>query len=55
MRELEFLTGHVTFKLCYNQIYQLETTSSSYSDYPIKNFGYMFLQGTLQITSQGAD
>ena len=26
MRALEFLTGHVTFKLRYNQIYQLKTT-----------------------------
>ena len=26
MRDLEFLTGHVTFKLRYNQIYQLKTT-----------------------------
>ena len=26
MRELEFLTGHVTFKLRYNQIYQMKTT-----------------------------
>ena len=24
MGELEFLTGHVIFKLCYNQIYQLK-------------------------------
>jgi hypothetical protein len=27
MRALEFITGHVTFKLCYNQIYQLKTTN----------------------------
>jgi hypothetical protein len=27
MRALEFITGHVIFKLCYNQIYQLKTTS----------------------------
>ena len=26
MRDLGFLTGHVTFKLLYNQIYQLKTT-----------------------------
>ena len=26
MRALEFLTDHVTFKLRYNQIYQLKTT-----------------------------
>ena len=26
MRALEFITGHVIFKLCYNQIYQLKTT-----------------------------
>ena len=26
MRALEFLTGHVSFKLRYNQIYQLKTT-----------------------------
>ena len=26
MRALEFLTGYVTFKLHYNQIYQLEMT-----------------------------
>ena len=26
MRALEFLTGHVIFKLRYNQIYQLKTT-----------------------------
>ena len=26
MRDLEFLSGHVTFKLRYNQIYQLKTT-----------------------------
>ena len=26
MRALEFLTSHVTVKLCYNQIYQLKTT-----------------------------
>ena len=26
MRALEFLTGHVIFKLHYNQIYQLKTT-----------------------------
>ena len=25
MRALEFITGHVIFKLCYNQIYQLKT------------------------------
>ena len=24
MRDLEFLTGHVTFKLPYNQIYQMK-------------------------------
>ena len=27
MRALEFIKGHVTFKLCYNQIYQLKTTA----------------------------
>ena len=27
MRDLGFLTGHVTFKLRYNQIYQLKTTT----------------------------
>ena len=26
MRDLEFFTGHVTFKLRYNQIYQMKTT-----------------------------
>ena len=26
MRALEFITGHVIFKLRYNQIYQLKTT-----------------------------
>ena len=26
MRALEFLTGHVIFKLRYDQIYQLKTT-----------------------------
>jgi hypothetical protein len=26
MRALELLTGHVTFKLGYNQIYQLKAT-----------------------------
>ena len=26
MRALKFITGHVIFKLCYNQIYQLKTT-----------------------------
>ena len=26
MRALEFIAGHVTFKLCYNKIYQLKTT-----------------------------
>ena len=26
MRALEFITGHVTFKLRYNQIYKLKTT-----------------------------
>ena len=26
MRGLEFITGNVIFKLCYNQIYQLKTT-----------------------------
>ena len=26
MRDLEFLTGHVTFKLRYNQIWSLKTT-----------------------------
>ena len=26
MRALEFLTGHVIFKLRYNQIYQMKTT-----------------------------
>ena len=26
MRALEFLTVHVIFKLCFNQIYQLKTT-----------------------------
>ena len=29
MRALEFLTGHVIFKLCYNQIYQLKTTKEN--------------------------
>ena len=29
MRALEFLTGHVIFKLRYNQIYQLKTTLGS--------------------------
>ena len=28
MRALEFVTGHVIFKLRYNQIYQLKTTPS---------------------------
>ena len=27
MRALEFITGHVIFKLRYNQIYQLKTTN----------------------------
>jgi hypothetical protein len=26
MRALEFIPGHVTFKLRYNQIYQMKTT-----------------------------
>jgi hypothetical protein len=26
MRALKFITGHVIFKLCYNQIYQLKNT-----------------------------
>ena len=26
MGALKFITGHVIFKLCYNQIYQLKTT-----------------------------
>ena len=26
MRALEFIIGHVIFKLCYNQIYQRKTT-----------------------------
>ena len=30
MRALEFLTGHVIFKLHYNQIYQLKTTPDVY-------------------------
>ena len=30
MRALEFLTGHVIFKLRYNQIYQLKTTDVLY-------------------------
>ena len=29
MRALEFITGHVIFKLYYNQIYQLKTTQGS--------------------------
>ena len=29
MRALEFLTGHVLFKLRYNQIFQMKTTLSS--------------------------
>ena len=37
MRALEFVTGHVIFKLRYNQIYQLKTTygtqKKSYIDY----------------------
>ena len=28
MRALEFLTGYVTFKLHYDQIYQLKTTNT---------------------------
>ena len=27
MRAIEFITGHVTFKLRYNQIYQMKTTN----------------------------
>ena len=27
MRALEFITGHVTFKLHYDQIYQMKTTN----------------------------
>jgi len=30
MRALEFITGHVIFKLCYNQIYQLKTTNKDF-------------------------
>ena len=33
MRALKFLTGHVTFKICYNQIYQLKTTLVSFDCY----------------------
>ena len=29
MRALKFITGHVIFKLRYNQIYQLKTTKTS--------------------------
>ena len=30
MRALEFITGHVIFKLSYNQIYQLTLTNVCY-------------------------
>ena len=30
MRALQFFTGHVTFKLHYNQIYQMKTTLEAY-------------------------
>ena len=31
MRALEFITGHVIFKLRYDQIYQVKTTYIQYS------------------------
>ena len=36
MRTLKFITGHVIFKLLYNQIYQLKTTQVSYAEDPEK-------------------
>ena len=35
MRALEFVTGHVIFKLRYNQIYQLKTTYDTQKKNPI--------------------
>ena len=35
MRAFEFITGHVTFKLRYNQIYQLKTTQIAVT-FPVK-------------------
>ena len=32
MRALEFITGHVTFKLWYNQIYQMKTIMDIHPD-----------------------
>ena len=35
MRALEFITGHVIFKLRYNQIYQLKTTGVESMNNPL--------------------
>ena len=37
MRALQFITDHVTFKLHYNQIYQMKTTKTYLSLTPTKN------------------
>ena len=41
MRALKFITGHVIFKLCYNQIYQLKTTVMNATSEIISSHCYM--------------
>ena len=36
MRALEFITGHVIFKLRYDQIYQMKTTNMTCFEFPSK-------------------
>ena len=39
MRALQFITDHVTFKLHYNQIYQMKTTQDTlYGDMHVYNY-----------------
>ena len=42
MRALEFIRGHVIFKLRYNQIYQLKTTLVLIWTYPFPDFRKRF-------------
>ena len=42
MRASEFITGHVTFKLRYNQIYQMKTTLVTFDALKIKPNSVVF-------------
>ena len=50
MRALEFITGHVIFKLRYNQIYQLKTTEIYVDQTSFLKGGYWMFNSNYPLT-----